>query len=159
VRPKLTMPDLLPPTVREPEQIATGGGKGRTFVAIAALLVVIGGVIGAVLWGVYLKPDRPKAKREKPAATAGRSGVDAPPTPIDVPPAPPPPENAGQPGAPTPTAAPSSAPVPEKLSPCQTAIFSAVQGRCDVAKRAYARCNEDSPYFASAQRAIGGLCP
>ncbi len=163
VRPKLTMPDLLPPTVRDPEVGAASRGRGRTLLFVAVALVLVGSLIGASVWALYLRPDTPKAKREKPAATSGRQtsgrpGVDAPPTPIDVRPAPPP--TAGTGAAAQPETAPTAAPAAsERLSPCQTAIFSAVQGRCDVAHRAYARCAEDSPYRPSATRALSGLCP
>ncbi|NUO48722.1 MAG: protein kinase [Polyangiaceae bacterium] len=162
VRPKLTMPDLLPPTVRDPEVGAASRGRGRTLLFAAIALVLLGSLIGLGVWAFYRRPDTPTAKREKPTAsgrqTSGKPGVDAPPTPVDVRPAPPPTAGSGaeaQP-EPPPTAAPAAS---EKLSPCQTAIFSAVQGRCDVAQRAYARCAEDSPYRPSATRALSGLCP
>jgi hypothetical protein len=45
------------------------------------------------------------------------------------------------------------------MSPCQTAIFSAVSGNCELARRSYARCEDTSPYRASAARAVSGLCP
>ncbi len=158
VRAKLTMPDLLPPTVREPE-LTTSAGRGRSFFWVAAALLLVGGIIGTVVWVLVLQPPRPSARRDRSATPTARRGVDAPPTPVDV--------KTGQPGvdreppppAPAPTAPASAVPVKEKLSPCQTAIFSAVSGKCDVAHRAYERCSEDSPYRASATRAITGLCP
>ncbi len=159
-RPRLTMPDLLPPTVRDPQVLSPSSSRARTIWLFAAALVIIGSVIGFVVWSFVLRPEPPKARREKPATATARQGVDAPPTPIDMPEAPPtqPQDTPSSPSgdaAPTPSAAPSS----EKLSPCQTAIFAAVQGRCDVARRAYSRCAEDSAYRPSATRALDGLCP
>jgi serine/threonine-protein kinase len=157
-RAKMTMPDLLPPTVRDPEVGAGRGGRGRAFALAALGLVVLGAIIGAATWFFYLRPpDTVRAKREGAATSGARRGVDAPPTPIDVRTSPPSIGDAPPPVA-SDTAAPAAS-VKEKLSPCQTAIFSAVSGECALAKRAYARCSEDSPYRASATRAVTGLCP
>lgn len=157
-RPRLTMPDLLPPTVRDPELRVPASSRARAIWIFAAVLVVLGSVIGFVVWTFVLRPEPPKAKRDKPAGAA-QPGVEAPPTPIDVKPAPPTEPAPGAASSTEPAPAPSAAPPSEKLSPCQTAIFSAVQGRCDVAKRSYARCAEDSAYRPSATRALAGLCP
>jgi hypothetical protein len=150
------MPDLLPPTVRDPSLLAAyvrGAGGSTRLWWIALALVIVGGIGGAIGWMVFYRPTPKKPRTTQTEATGPRPVTDAPPTPVGVP------TTATPRIAPTiaPTAAPASS--AEKLSPCQTAIFSAVSGKCDTAHRSYARCTEDSPYRASATRAMTGLCP
>jgi serine/threonine-protein kinase len=154
-RARITMPDLLPPTVREPAGLAAARrGPSRRALGIAAvLLVVVGAVVTAVAWFVWTRDDVPKASRERGAQGGGRAGtLTAPSAKIDVPP-----DATATPPV-SPSAAASAGPREERLSPCQTAVFSAVSGQCDQARRAYARCSSDSPYRPSAERAMT-LCP
>jgi hypothetical protein len=165
-RARMTMPDLLPPTVREPGVLLVNARGSRSIVWVALALIVVGAAASGVAWFYFLRPTKGGDKRSKPAVTAP---VEVEPTAPAPPSAPPPNPNVSGPTAqPAPIPAPASAaasaepesgPGKERMSPCQTAIFSAVSGNCERARRAYERCEEASPYRASATRAVSGLCP
>ncbi|HTJ84480.1 MAG TPA: protein kinase, partial [Polyangiaceae bacterium] len=152
-RPRLTMPDLLPPTVRDGSAgVATRRGRGRVLLFVGVALAFVGAVTTALVWIFVLRETTPRVERDR-ASTGSRAGtLTAPSAKIDVPPDPTAPPRA-------PSATPTAEPSAERLSPCQTAVFSAVSGQCEGARKAYARCSEESPYRPSAERAMKGLCP
>ncbi|NUP08996.1 MAG: protein kinase [Polyangiaceae bacterium] len=168
-RRALTMPDLIPPTIRDPALLAATIRRAsrRTLLWVALGLVVLGAIASALGWFFFVRTppkSKSKVKASSSAQVADGASSGAAPSPQQGTAT----QRAPQPSpsiAPAPASAPHPQPSedpakePEKLSPCQTAIFSAVSGKCDVAHRAYARCAEDSPYRASATRAIQGLCP
>jgi hypothetical protein len=114
-------------------------------------LILLGALASAGLWLFWLRPAaKSEQKRKAPASASAAASL---------------PSSEVLPGAPvyppvtatTLSAAPSSS-APKAASPCQTAIFRAVSGDCELAQRAFARCESDSPYRASATRAVTGLC-
>ena len=152
-RSRMTMPDLLPPTVREPlAGVSAQRGKGRWFLFGALGLVVLGAVVTLLVWTLFVDDGAPRAKRDGVGGPPRPGTLTAPTAKIDVPADP---TVAAPPASVTPSAVVTS----ERLSPCQTAVFTAVSGQCDGARKAYARCSEDSPYHPSAERAMKGLCP
>ncbi len=155
-RPRMTMPDLLPPTVRDPAALVQLQSRQRSkkIVLAAGILIGVGALVGLGFWvsSFYVDDTPAKAPRHTPKLNA-----DGPTTHVDIPTSSPATTSVAAPPVTSSTAAPSSA--PSELSPCQTAIFSAVSGRCDSAKRSYARCLPESPYEPSATRAMTGLCP
>jgi serine/threonine protein kinase len=164
-RGRMTMPDLLPPTVRDPGALLAHARGSRSILWIALGLVLVGAAVSGVAWFYFLRPPKKRADpRPKPVATAtlGAQSTSAAPAATtsagpSTRPAPPPAPAATS----SSTAEPAEKPAPtqEGMSPCQTAIFSAVSGNCELARRAYARCEDTSPYRASAARAVSGLCP
>jgi len=166
--PKKVMPDLIPPTLRDPTPIMASvrNASRRTLLWVAVLLVGVGAVFTAAAWFFFLrKPSAPRPKKStaRTAQTAtdqARPATAEPPKPAATPPATTGATSVTSERASPVEAAPAETTKPsEKLSPCQTAIFAAVSGKCEMAKRAYARCADDSPYRASATRAVTGLCP
>jgi len=160
-RARLTMPDLLPPTIRDAQELANAGKpRGRLWL-IAVVLIAIGAIASGLGWFFFLRAPGTQSSKSKPqssaiSATSLPAATTAPPVSSSAPPAmisaAPPSPSSKEP------VEPDKVEPKEKLSPCQTVIFSAVSGKCDLAKRAYARCPEDSPYRASATRATA-LCP
>jgi serine/threonine protein kinase len=158
-RPRLTMPDLLPPTVRDANALLDLQSKRnkKKYAIAAGLLVAIGAVAGLLIWLLGFRPSGDSGSPTSPSRRATRQNIEGPTTHVDVPTSRP-----ATSGAPIPAPSASTAPTPEgkpELSPCQTAIFSAVSGNCEVAKRSFARCQPESPYQPSAARAMSGLCP
>ena len=156
-KPRLTMPDLLPPTVREPHGTGVASRRAtKRYLLAGAILVALGALTGLVIWIVA------NTSVTKPSADPGprpnaRPSKDGPLTHVEVPTSQPATTAAPQTAA---SAAPTAAPAAStELSPCQVAIFSALSGKCDSAQRSYARCQNDSPYRRSAERAMTGLCP
>ncbi len=161
---RLTMPDLLPPTIRDARELANVGKPARgRLLAIALVLIAVGAIASGLGWFFFMRGGASGKAKTKPSATAVVNTAAAATTDTTAPPQTAPPPNVSAttpPPQPQPSAstAEEKPDAKEKLSPCQTVIFSAVSGKCDLAKRAYARCPEDSPYRASATRATA-LCP
>ena len=166
-RARHTMPDLLPPTIREPVLVQEGRPT-RSIIAIAVGLVLFGAIATAIAWFGFLRPaDKPQEKRKATTSPSASAAASLPQGSADAraPIASTSGSSAHQSASGATSAASATPPGPagsaskERMSPCQTAIFSAVSGNCEVAKRAFARCDEDSPYRASATRSVTGLCP
>ncbi len=160
-RARVTMPDLLPPTIRDASELSSLARPRRRYAWIALILVLVGALASGLGWFLFLREgatsSKPKKKAPSTTATSPTATASAPPAgPTSAPPL----SSAAVPSSVA--SAEVSAERPEdkeKKSPCQTVIFSAVSGKCDLARRAYQRCPEDSPYRASATRAVTGLCP
>ena len=69
--PKPPMPDLIPPTIRDPS-VALGARGSRRWLLFGALaLVVAGAIASALTWFFYLRDaPKPKPKKPKPAASS-----------------------------------------------------------------------------------------
>ncbi len=158
-RGRLTMPDLMPPTVRDPTAIMKEVRGSRSILWVALGLILLGALASAGLWLFWLRPAaKSEQKRKAPPSASAAASM---------------PTSAPLPGAPVNLPARGSAPIlappsassampassaPKAASPCQTAIFRAVSGDCVLAQRAFARCESNSPFRASATRAVSGLC-
>lgn len=144
VRAKATVPDTVPRTVRDVEALADimdrAQKKSSLPLIVGIVLLVVGAGTGAFLFTRYV------VKEPKPSASDRVQVGDSPPTEIGADPPRVPPR------APVPTAS------AQAYSPCQTAVVSAVGGRCDAAKRSFARCSADSPHYPAAARAML-ICP
>jgi len=148
----VTVPELVPPTVRDPSLTNPPSAGGIRW-WVPALLLVILGVAGASGWMVY-RGARGEQSRDDddPPRPVAKHDVGAPPTPVDSQSpfpdfdAPPRPSNAPPP------------PPGEEHSPCQTAMVAALSSKCDLARRALARCPDQSQHRASAVRAVEALC-
>jgi serine/threonine protein kinase len=170
-RARMTMPDLLPPTVRDPGALLAHARRSRSILWVALALVLVGAAASGVAWFFFLRPQQRTDKRPKPVATATVGGElsaetgaptgTAPTRSAASVPGPAPQPSPSAPAAPSssPATEPEPSPGKERMSPCQTAIFSAVSGNCELARRAFSRCEDTSPYRASAERAVSGLCP
>jgi eukaryotic-like serine/threonine-protein kinase len=156
---KARVQEATPPTVRDAaalEAIAAGvHRRGWLGWAIAAGLVVLA-ALGAVGVWAYVSseaaaPKKKRAAEDDVVATGPKTAPDAPPTPVD--------ESPRTPGTgPAPSASATQRGPLGTQSPCDSAIFAAVAGHCDMARRAYARCPASSPHHASASRSLEGLC-
>ncbi len=151
--------EATPPTVRDAEalQAIAAGARRRGWLGwaaggLVATLAVVAGLVWVYSQGPAASSKKKRAVDDEPVATGPKTAPDAPPTPVDE-----------TPLAPGPALGPSaSASVRGPLgtqSPCDSAIFAAVAGHCDMARRAYARCPASSPHHASATRSLDGLCP
>jgi hypothetical protein len=122
-------------------------------------LILLGALASAGLWLFWLRPAaKSEQKRKAPASASAAASLPSSEVLPGAPVYPPVPAKTSAPvTATTLSAAPSSS-APKAASPCQTAIFRAVSGDCELAQRAFARCESDSPYRASATRAVTGLC-
>jgi hypothetical protein len=155
VKPRLTMPDLLPPTVREPVLIQPAKDR-RVLLMVGGALVLVGVVGTLLVWLLFYRdpvPNKKPRKDGKSTPTAPHSKLDVPSDDDDV----------ATVGATVPSEAASAdasaAPPPAGTSQaCQSAIFWAVTGDCDHARRSFGRCKEKSPDYASAARTVSGLC-
>jgi serine/threonine-protein kinase len=156
---KVRAQEATPPTVRDAaalEAISAGVHRRRWlgWAALGAVVLVVLGAVGvwAYVWGEAAAPKKRRAAEDDVVATGPKTAPDAPPTPVD--------ETPLRPS----TASASSASVTSRgplgtQSPCDSAIFAAVAGHCEMARRAYARCPTSSPHHASATRSLEGLCP
>jgi eukaryotic-like serine/threonine-protein kinase len=150
----LHVPELLPPTVREPVSHGREGG-GR---AVAATVLMIAGAVavagGLIYAGVALSARDSGSEIESPPRAddtpAGRTASTSSPVPLAsalpsllsaVPTRPPPRE--------------PSAPV----DPCEETIAAAMGGDCDTALRMRHQCPADHPDHALAHRAYERRCP
>jgi serine/threonine protein kinase len=69
--PKPPMPDLIPPTIRDPSVAGGGRGSRRWLLFGALALVVAGAIASALTWFFYLRDaPKPKPKRPKPPASS-----------------------------------------------------------------------------------------
>jgi serine/threonine protein kinase len=146
----VTVPELVPPTVRDPSLMGPPPGEGIRW-WIPAVLALVVGVGSASAYMVYRGAKGESRNEDDPRPVP--TSVDAPPTPVDSSPSPWP-EVAAPPR-------PSNAPPPppgEEHSPCQTAMVAALSSKCDLARRALPRCPEKSQHRASAVRAVEALC-
>ncbi len=148
--PRLTVPELVPPTVRDrslTDPPPVGESRSWLFALGIVLVIALG---GGSAWLVFrgMKPEPARSARD---ATSRPVGVDAPPTPV---------ESAQPPFpdvAPRPSASAATAPL-DDASPCQTAMVGALASKCDLARRSLVRCPETSPHRAAAVRAVQALC-
>jgi serine/threonine protein kinase len=149
VRARVTMPDLLPPTVRDPQELTRVSRSARgTYLWVGVALALVGALAGLAIWFFFFRsgssgaPSRaPRVNRTQITTSRVTAGGAPPITSSERSPDADPSARGGEP------------------SPCQTAVYAAVSGKCDLAKRSFARCPSDSAYHASAQRTMSGLCP
>jgi hypothetical protein len=148
MRAKLTMPDLLPPTVRDPtELLKAGRPKLTTYLLMGAALLVLVGIGALSAWFFLSRPNAPSPSRParvtRPVSTPTQQATQDP-----------------QLSATAVLRAPdSAAPKPPPPSACEQAVYAADQGQCDLAKRSFASCTAESPAYSAAQRTMAGLCP
>jgi len=147
----VTVPELVPPTVRDPSLIAPPPGAGLRW-WIPAIIALAVGIGGASAWMVY-RGTRGDTSQSDPDPAPIKPAVGAPPTVVDSAQAPFP----DFPVKPRPSNAPP-APPGEEHSPCQTAMVAALSSKCDLARRALVRCPDKSQHRASAVRAVEALC-